>query len=107
MNTEFPLSGDVSQMFKLWAKYLSQQSGFININNVVSTDPEIEKKIIEEGAGYGKQLGWIVEALQLVMRRLELDKLPSDLSEEDRRVVVRFTDLIDNIERIKKEKRKE
>jgi hypothetical protein len=40
------------RFLELWSKYLSQQSGFININNVVSTDPEIEKKIIEEGTGY-------------------------------------------------------
>ncbi|MGD1075087.1 MAG: hypothetical protein ABR903_03280 [Thermodesulfovibrionales bacterium] len=105
MNTEFPLSGDVSQVFKLWAKYLSQQTGFININNVVSTDPESEKKIIEEGAGYGKQLGRITEVLHLIIKRLELDKLPSDLSEEDRKVIVRFTDLTDKIEKIKNDKK--
>ncbi|MBP1750161.1 MAG: hypothetical protein H6Q52_2700 [Deltaproteobacteria bacterium] len=107
MNTEFPLSGDVSQMFKLWAKYLSQQTGFINVNNVVSTNPEIEKSIIEEGASYGKQLGFISEALAMVIRKLELDKLPTDLSEEDRKIVVRFTDMMDNIQRIKKERGKE
>jgi hypothetical protein len=107
MNTEFPLSGDVLQTFKLWAKYMSQQTGFININNVQSSDPEIEKKIIEETAGYGKQLGWITEALHLVIKKLELDKLPPDLSADDRKVVVRFTDLMDSIEKVKKEKRKE
>ena len=107
MNTEFPLSGDVSQMFKLWAKYLSQQTGFINVNNVVSSNPEIEKSIIEEGASYGKQLGFISEALGMVIRKLGLDKLPADLSEEDRKIVVRFTDMMENIQRIKKEKSKE
>jgi len=106
MNTEFPLSGDVTQMFKLWAKYLSQQTGFINVNNVVSTNPEVEKSIVEEGAGYGKQLGLISEALDMVIRKLALDKLPTDLSEEDRKIAVRFTDMMDNIERIKKEKSK-
>jgi hypothetical protein len=104
MKIEYPLSGPVSQWFELLAKYMSQQTGFININNVVSSDPETEKKIIEETAGYGKQLGWIIEALSLVMRKVELDKLPSDLSDEDRKVVVRLIDLADKIEQVKKQK---
>ena len=90
MNLDYPLSGDVSQFFKFWAKYMSQQTGIVNINNIASGDPETEKKIIEEVAGYGRQLGRIMDVLKVVVQKLDLNKLPADLSEEDRKIIVRF-----------------
>lgn len=103
MNFKLPLSGDVSQTINpwtLWLRYLTQQSGFININNFDSGDPEIEKKIIEEVASYGRQLGWITEILELIIRRLKLKDL-KDLTVEDRSTLNQFFDLLKRIEDIK------
>jgi hypothetical protein len=60
----WPLGGDVTQWIRTsWIKSLSDQTGFININNVRAGDPEAERRIIEDVASYGRQLGRIMEAL--------------------------------------------
>ena len=66
---EFP-SGDVAQMFKSWTSLWSQwmgQFGFININLAKSSDPALERRIIENVAGYGKQLGRVIEVLDALL----------------------------------------
>ena len=66
---EFP-SGDVTQMFKSWTSLWSQwmgQFGFININLAKSSDPALERRIIENVAGYGKQLGRVIEVLDALL----------------------------------------
>jgi hypothetical protein len=35
-----------------WIKSLSDQTGFININNVRAGDPEVERRVIEDVASY-------------------------------------------------------
>ncbi|MGH8906936.1 MAG: hypothetical protein ACRD0K_10565 [Egibacteraceae bacterium] len=53
MDAFFPLSGDVTQTFNPWAIWLrsaNQQLGFITINQQRSSDPEIERRIVEEVA---------------------------------------------------------
>ena len=72
MNGRSPLSGDVTQAINPWSWWLgslSAQTGFININNVRSGDPALERRIIEDVASYGRQLGWIIEAMQVLIAR--------------------------------------
>lgn len=78
MSTGFPLSGDVSQVINPWAwwiRSLSQQTGFININAVASGDPGLERRIVEEVASYGRQLGWIVDAMEVLVARVDRAEL--------------------------------
>jgi hypothetical protein len=78
MSARGPLSGDVTQAINPWSWWLgslSQQTGFININTVRSGDPALERRIIEEVASYGRQLGWIVEALEVLIARAGTDGL--------------------------------
>ena len=88
----YPFSGavDVSQRF-------IQQMGFININNLKTGDeqkgPEIEKKIIDDVASYGRQLGWIIEVLNIIVNRYEL----KDLTDEEYSSMDQFFDLIKNL----------
>ncbi len=42
---------------------MMSQIGFININMTESSDPGMERQIVENVAGYGKQLGRVIEAL--------------------------------------------
>lgn len=66
----FPLSGDVTQAFRLWTSLWSQwmgQFGFININLAKSSDPALERRIIENVAGYGRQLGRVIEVLNALL----------------------------------------
>jgi len=104
MNYMLPLSGDVSQVINpwtLWLKYLNQQAGFININNVVSSDPEMEKKIIEEVAGYGQQLGWITEAFDLLVQKLTSTHVLRDLNDKELNSFRGLSQLRERIEELK------
>src|SRR5512137_1171467 len=62
---QFPFSGDVTQAINPWTWWLRMMSqiGFININLTESSDPGMERQIVENVAGYGKQLGRVVEVL--------------------------------------------
>jgi hypothetical protein len=104
MNVMLPLSGDVSQVINpwtLWLKYLNQQMGFININNIESGDPETEKMIIEQVAGYGRQLGWILEAVDLLAEKLTAKHALGDLSDGEEKTLWRLSDLRSRIEDLK------
>jgi hypothetical protein len=61
-----PLSGDVTQDI---APSIGGQLGLLNINATRSGDPELEQRIITEVASYGRQLGWLVEAVDALARR--------------------------------------
>ncbi len=66
---QFPLSGDVTQAINPWTWWLRKmgQIGFININLAQSSDPGMEQRIVENVAGYGKQLGRIMEVLEALL----------------------------------------
>jgi hypothetical protein len=61
-----PLSGDVSQDI---APSISGQLGLFNIDATRSGDPALEQRIITEVASYGRQLGWLLEAVDVLAQR--------------------------------------
>ena len=61
-----PLSGDVSENI---APSIGGQLGLLNINTTRSGDPGLEQRIITEVASYGRQLGWLLEAVEVLARR--------------------------------------
>jgi hypothetical protein len=63
-----PLSGDVTQAIRAALVEHLGQIGLINLNIGRSGDPEVEGRIVAEVASYGRQLGWIVEALDALVR---------------------------------------
>jgi len=66
---QFAFSGDVTQAINPWTWWLRlmSQIGFININLTKSSDPEMERRITENVAGYGKQLGRVIEVLEALL----------------------------------------
>jgi hypothetical protein len=96
---KLPLSGDVTQAINPWSWWVNsmRQFGFININQMESSNPELEQEIIEEVAGYGKQLGRIIEALRVVLDHAQL----SDLSREDQQTLNHFQETAQAIAAIK------
>ncbi len=54
-----------------------------NINLGASSNPESEFKIIQDVGSYGKQIGHLAEAMEIVIRRLNLLEA-KDISPEDR-----------------------
>jgi hypothetical protein len=97
----WPLGGDVTQWIRTsWIKSLSDQTGFININNVRAGDPEVERRIIEDVASYGRQLGRIMEALDVVIGHLRLGER-TDLTADERHALQDFSDLVRQVQMLK------
>jgi hypothetical protein len=61
-----PLSGDVTQDI---ATSIGGQLGLLNINATRSGDPGLEQRIITQVASYGRQLGRLIEAVDVLARR--------------------------------------
>lgn len=57
-----PLSGNVTQD-------IAPSIGLVNINATRSGDPELEHRIITQVASYGRQLGWLLEAVDVLARQ--------------------------------------
>jgi hypothetical protein len=93
--TRGPFSGDVTQAINPWSWWFrgSQQTGFININNTRTDNPELERRIVEDVASYGRQLGRIIEALQVVVAHLPAE----ELTPAERDAVRSFTQLAEGI----------
>ncbi|MDB5329049.1 MAG: hypothetical protein JWP03_200 [Phycisphaerales bacterium] len=68
------------------------QMGFININTQASGDPPLEAQIVERVASYGRQLGRIGEALEVLLKAMKLDdgNPRPGLSDEDRQAIQSF-----------------
>ena len=70
---------------KLWQqidpwKFYQQgaQFGFINVDLGNTQHPELEQKILDEVGSYGRQLGHIGDALEVIMRHLDRSKFTKD-----------------------------
>ena len=70
-----PLSGDVTQDI---APSIGGQLGLLNISATRSGDPGLEQRIITQVASYGRQLGRLLEAVDVLARHP-----PSGLGEAD------------------------
>jgi hypothetical protein len=102
----WPLGGDVTQWIRTsWIKALTDQTGFININNVRAGDPELEQRIIEDVASYGRQLGRIMEVLDVVIGQLGLGQR-TDLTADERHALQDFSDLVRHVQALKGEARR-
>jgi hypothetical protein len=64
-----PLSGDVDQTLDAaLIRSVGDQLGFINVNASRAGDAALERRITEEVASYGRQLGTILDALVVLIR---------------------------------------
>jgi hypothetical protein len=93
-----PLSGDVSQAIDASLLHaIGDQLGFININTTRSGDPQLEQRITEQVASYGRQLGWIIDALDVLIR----NDRPMGLTPDDASALDQLTALRAEIEAAK------
>lgn len=59
-----------------WAFYQQgAQFGFVNINLGQTPHPEVEQAVLDEVGSYGRQLGRIGDALEVLLDHLKLDGL--------------------------------
>jgi hypothetical protein len=61
-----------------WVLTSLRQIGMINIIEMKSSDPGTEREIVENVAGYGRQLGRIVEALNVLLAHTETGQLKKE-----------------------------
>lgn len=97
---KFPLSGDVLQSINPWSdmfKAFGSQFGFININLGRSSAPEVEQDILTEVGSYGRQLGRIGEALDVLIDHLDL----KDMTEKEAAAIGAFKAMQEEIAEIK------
>ncbi len=96
---QFPLSGDVTQAINPWTWWLRMmgQIGFININLTKSSDAGMEQQIIENVAGYGKQLGRVIEVLDALLAHTAT----AEWSAVQRKALGDFLDLAKEIAAVK------
>ncbi|MFN9252429.1 MAG: hypothetical protein ACK6BL_00510 [Holosporaceae bacterium] len=79
--------------WSFWNNSLSQ-FGLININYTASRDPQMEKTIITNVASYGRQLGRIMDVLNLLIEK-DLDKATLTPSQQEK--LDSYTDMANKI----------
>jgi hypothetical protein len=95
-----PLSGDVNQAIDTSLVHaIGDQLGFININTTRAGDAQLERTITEQVASYGRQLGWLTDALDVLIRTAR----PPDLDPDDAAALDEVTALRAKVERAKEE----
>ncbi|MBR0678903.1 hypothetical protein GXW74_00240 [Roseomonas eburnea] len=79
-----PLSGDVTQVINPWTWILQgNRLNLLTVNVGYSVDPDLEQEILEGVGSYGRQIGHITEALEVIIRRSGLIENP-DLPREEK-----------------------
>jgi hypothetical protein len=63
---------NLSQTINPWSMWM--QPGLINVNFMNTRAPELEYKMVRDGASYGSQLGRITDLLETMVARLGLEK---------------------------------
>lgn len=99
-----PLSGDVTQAINPW-KWVFDWAGsnfsLINVNLGRSSDPELEQEILSEVGSYGRQLGRMGEAMQVLIDKLDR----STLDEAERHAIEAFEVQQREIDQLKQRRR--
>ena len=62
---------------------IGDQLGFININTAQAGDPALERRIVDDVASYGRQLGRLLDAVDVLIRR----DTPGKLTRGDQRAL--------------------
>jgi hypothetical protein len=84
----------------LWQSILPWSFSAFQFTNEIQGDPEMEYKILTRVAGYGSQLGTIMDFLEVAAKRIKPD-LRKGQTNADEFKVLKFYDLLDKIDRAK------
>ncbi|PJE29742.1 hypothetical protein SAMN06297129_2860 [Pseudooceanicola antarcticus] len=96
-----PLGGAVTQAFDIWSHWFENvgQMGLINVNLGRTAKPELEKRILQEVGSYGRQIGRISEALEVLIDQADLDR--TKLSDAQIAALHDFREMVQAVERCK------
>jgi hypothetical protein len=98
----FPLSGNVTQTINPWNwlfNPVGSQVGLVNIELGPSSNPPVEEEILTSVASYGKQLGRIEDALEVLLAHFHTAK---KLSAKEQGAIDDLKSLMNDIATVKK-----
>ena len=75
-NFTMPLSWPVNQEINPWtwmSTLTGNQFGLVNINMGKSSNPDLERKILDDVGSYGRQIGQLADALEAVLSHMKMD----------------------------------
>lgn len=99
---KLPLSGDVIQAINPWNWVFQPQGsqfGLVNINLGKSANPALEQRILDEVGSYGRQLGRIGDALEVLLDNIKLEKLDAG----ERKAIEDFRFQLEQVKRVKEQ----
>ncbi|MEL6647049.1 MAG: hypothetical protein AAFQ05_04980 [Pseudomonadota bacterium] len=101
MRLTAPFGGAVTQAFDIWSNWFENvgQLGFINIDLGRTEKPELERQILREVGSYGRQIGRISEALDVLIDQAKLDQ--SKLSAAQVTALHTFQEMVQDVKRCK------
>jgi hypothetical protein len=72
-----PLGGDVSQFIAPWSWFVRQagQLGLINVSFGHTPAPDVEAQVLEDVGSYGRQLGRLADAVEVLIATLDRNSL--------------------------------
>ncbi len=103
MRITAPLGGAVTQMFDIWSNWFENvgQIGFINIDLGRTEKPELERRILRDVGSYGRQIGRMSEALEVLIDQAKLDR--TKLSDAQIAALHEFHEMVEDVKRCKHE----
>lgn len=102
----WPISGDGATVALPWRAEFDALAGEVRVNLGATPKPETERAILQRAGSYGRQIGWISEALEVVIDALRADHngpLSRDrLDEAEIAKLERLAQLLEKVERAKR-----
>jgi len=99
MSLFLPLSGAVSQWIRAALVDAKGQLGLLNFTINGAGDPYLERRITEDVGSYGRQLGWLIDALDVLIAHGR----PAGLGKEDDKALDQVGTLRAEVEKAKAE----
>jgi hypothetical protein len=96
---KLPLSGDVSQFIAPWSWFVRQagQVGLVNIDIGSTPAPDVEAKVLDEVGSYGRQIGRLSDAVEVLIGLIDRDSL----NQAQRDAIAAFEAQVAEVRRIK------
>ncbi len=90
---------ELTQAINPWTWWLDASDNVVSLINIThkSGNPEMEKSIVQDVAGYGMQLGKIEAALNVVLSTLS----EKELTSEQKKALAEYREMIAEIEQAK------
>ncbi|MEL6752493.1 MAG: hypothetical protein AAFO57_00585 [Pseudomonadota bacterium] len=102
MRITAPFGGAVTQAFEIWSSWFENvgQLGFINIDLGRTEKPDLERRILRDVGSYGRQIGRMSEALDVLIEHADLDR--TKLNDGQIAALHDFRQMVEDIKRCKR-----